>query len=115
MTPQQQVCEAMLATGSCFVHLAPSVDGVIVPEFCRGTCPLVLQWGLNMANPIRDLAVDESGIRGWLSFARVPHWCDVPWTAVLAMTDDTGKGVQFNAPPPVPAQPALRLIKGGKS
>lgn len=137
MNMRRALCEMMLARGSCFVHLDPTVAGVEVPEFCRGSSPLVLQWGLNLPVPIRDLVVDDEGIRGGLSFQRETHWCSVPWSAVLALSDDSGMGVRYAAGRGYVGhvggleetsidervtvtenhveRPKLRLIKGGKS
>lgn len=47
--------------------------------------PLTLEYGLNMPNPISDLALEEKGIRATLSFNRTPILTFVPWRSIGAI------------------------------
>jgi stringent starvation protein B len=116
---------ALLERGLCSVHFAPAAPGVVVPLFLRGSPVLCLDFGLNLPTPIRDLSLDELGIRGTLSFSGAKHWCDIPWTAVFALTNGAqgpaawlraSEAPEAPAPPPEPVRKLghLTLLKGGK-
>ena len=87
--------ETLLETGSAFVYLDPRAPGVEVPARFRGQPQVVLQFGLNLAVPIRDLEGDDAGVRGTLSFNRTPFLCIIPWSAVYALVGDDGRGSVF--------------------
>ena len=65
-----------------------SSPGLKIPSFLK--LPLVLEYGLNMPNPIQELHWDENGIHATLSFNREPFDTFVPWESVVGMT---GKGL----------------------
>lgn len=85
---KKDVMLALLERSGVFVHLDPRIQGVVVPDGFRRQPELVLQFGLNMAVPIKDLEVDDEAVSGTLSFARRPFWVKVPWAAVYALVSD---------------------------
>lgn len=89
------VARLMLSAGTLNVHLDPRRQGVVVPPWFRHQPHLLLQFGLNLPIPIPDLAVDDAGIRGTLSFSRTPHYVDVPWSAVFQLVGDSGTPFQW--------------------
>jgi hypothetical protein len=90
---KKDVARALLLKGAVFVHLDPRADDVIVPKWLKRQPQLVLQVGLDMAVPIPDLRVDDSGVFGTLSFNRTAFTCSVPWGAVFAVVGDDGRGM----------------------
>jgi hypothetical protein len=105
LPPKREVAHALLTQGAAFVHLDPRGVDVVVPEWLKRQPQLVLQIGLNMPVPIRDLRVDETGVFGTLSFNRAPFTCMVPWHAVFALVGDDGRGMVWpDSMPPEIAQ-----------
>lgn len=105
LPPKREVAHALLTQGAAFVHLDPRGLDVVVPEWLKRQPQLVLQIGLNMPVPIRDLRVDETGVFGTLSFNRAPFTCMVPWHAVFALVGDDGRGMVWpDSMPPEIAQ-----------
>lgn len=102
LPPKKQVALALLEQASVFVHLDPRSEGVNVPAWFKKQPQLVLQIGLNMAVPIRDLDVSDDGISCTLSFNRSPHFCRLPWRAVFALVGEAGRGMVW--PEDVPAE-----------
>lgn len=82
------VALALLEEGSVFIYLDPRHEGVVVPAHLRGRPQLVLQIGLNLPVPIRDLSVNEDGVFATLSFDRTPFSCIIPWAAVHGLAGD---------------------------
>lgn len=115
------------------VHLNPRLDGVVVPPYLKQKPQIMLQFGYGFPVPIRNLEVDDEGIRATLSFNRTAFDCVIPWESVYAQ--QCGEKVVAwpeNFPPemrsqetqgvkqpkrigPKPKRPQLRLIKGGLS
>ncbi|MDP3278981.1 MAG: ClpXP protease specificity-enhancing factor SspB [Deltaproteobacteria bacterium] len=85
----------LLERGSVYIHLDPRRPGVSVPQWLRDRHQLVLQIGLNFPIPIRDLEIDDEGVRCTLSFNRQPTFCELPWTAVYALVGDDGQVTVF--------------------
>lgn len=122
LPPKKDVILELLAKSGVFVHLDPRRDGVLVPPQFRKQPELVLQVGLNMAVPIRDLEVDDDGVSCTLSFNRSPFWCRMPWPAIFAIvSDEDRRGVVWpedvpaesrlsSAPAPAPKRPMLRAV-----
>jgi stringent starvation protein B len=81
----------LLESGSVYLHLDPRREGVNVPEWFKEKSQLVLQIGLNFPIPIRDLEIDERGVRCTLSFNRQPFYCIVPWSSVYALIAEDGQ------------------------
>jgi hypothetical protein len=125
------------ARGTFSIIFDPRRCDVSVPPQFRAMEGLRLDWPLNGVPAIPDLAIDDYGVRGSLSF-RGERWpCLVPWAAVVAMTGADGRiehvaaDVRSTTPEPVtvraftvhegggqtppPRRPALRLIQGGAS
>ena len=61
--------------------------GVRVPEQYRGIPQLHLSFSSRFR--IDDFAYDEAGVRATLSFDNEDSFCDVPWSAVYAMSCET--------------------------
>ena len=112
--------ERLIQEADVFVHLDPRRDGVIAPVWLKKEPRLVLQIGLNMAVPIRDLEIDDEGFRCTLSFNRSPFFCDVPWDSVFVMAteslDENTKSEQVvwteSVPPDLP-KPKLEAVRKG--
>lgn len=107
LPPKREVAHALLTQGAAFVHLDPRGVDVVVPDWLKRQPQLVLQLGLNMPVPIRDLRVDETGVFGTLSFNRSPFTCMVPWHAVFALVGDDGRGMVW--PESMPAEIAQEI------
>jgi stringent starvation protein B len=104
LPPKKEVALALLERSSVFVHLDPRLAAVVVPPGFRKQPQLVLQVGLNMPVPIRDLHLDDEGMTCTLSFNRTPFFCVVPWTSVYAIVGcDDGRGMIWpeDVPPEV--------------
>jgi stringent starvation protein B len=122
LPPKKDVMIELLARSGVFLHIDPRREGVSVPVQFRKQAELVLQVGLNMAVPIRDLEVDDDGVSCTLSFNRSPFWCRMPWGSVFAIvSDEDRRGVVWpedvppesklsNAAPPAPKRPKLRAV-----
>lgn len=96
-----QVANELLINSTVFVHFDARKAGVVVPKHLASFAHGTLQIGFNMPVPIRDLVVDLEGVRGTLSFSRTPFWCNVPWSAVFALSADAKRGLVWpdDAPP----------------
>ncbi len=104
-TLKHAVMLELLREGYAFVVLDARHGGVSVPEHLATNAGLVLQFAYDMPVPIRDLTVDERGIRATLSFQRTPHACVIPWEAVYVLHDGQGRGVQFPTDAPADLPP----------
>lgn len=104
---------ALIQRSSVYIHLDPRKEGVRVPPWFRNQPQLVLQVGLNMPIPIRDLGIEDDAVSCTLSFSRSPHFCYVPWSAVYALMGEDGKGMVWpdDIPPEVAAQQAEQARK----
>jgi hypothetical protein len=84
-----KVAEKLLESGVTMVHLFRDRPGVVLPAVCNTA---VVHLNFSYRYGIADFCVDEKGIRASLSFGGVPHFCDIPWTAVCGIssqvTDD---------------------------
>src|SRR3954466_2666524 len=81
---KRRTLEALLARGPVLVHIDARRTEVTVPPRFRADPSLVLRFGYSLTPAIVDLAVDERGIAGTLTFAGQPFHCVLPWTAVYA-------------------------------
>ena len=106
LPPKKAVAESLLEGPSMLVHLDPRRPNVVVPPQFKKQPQLVLQIGLNLVIPIRDLVVDDEAISGTLSFNRSPFWCCVPWPAVYALVGEDGRGLVW--PEDVPSEIAVQ-------
>jgi hypothetical protein len=110
---KKEVALALLEGSSMFVHLDPRRPDVSVPKWFVGQPQLILQVGLNMAIPIPDLEVDDTGITCTLSFNRSPFLCRIPWTAIYALVGEDGRGGVWaeDVPPEIRIQKKARPSK----
>lgn len=105
----------------------PSHKDATVPEHLRAQTHVVFQYGYGLVVPIPDLLVTEHGVSATLSFNRRPAYTFVPWSAVFALTDESGHVETWGSDAPrafiemavdaIAAHPArglLHLVKGGK-
>jgi hypothetical protein len=117
LPPKREVIEALLAQGAAFVHLDPRGDDVMVPDWLKRQPQLVLQIGLSMPVPIRDLRIDAEGVYGTLSFNRAPFTCLVPWHAVFALVGDDGRGMVWpdNMPPEIAQEIEREAQRAGRA
>lgn len=114
LPPKKEVALALLERTSVFVHLDPRVESVVVPPGFKKQAQLVLQVGLNMPVPIRDLHLDDEGMTCTLSFNRTPFFCVVPWTSVYAVVGcDDGRGMIW--PDDVPPEIAQAQARAAES
>src|SRR4051812_8593669 len=106
LPPKKDVALALLEQASMYIHLDPRADSVQVPAWFKKQPQLVLQVGLNMAVPIPDLHVDETGLSCTLSFNRAPFFCMIPWPAVFALVGENGRAMVWaeDVPAEVAAQ-----------
>lgn len=108
LPPKKEVAIALLeASNSVYVHLDPRRHGVSVPRQFVDKPQLVLQIGLNMPIPIRDLTVDDDGISCTLSFNRSPTYCRMPWGAIYALIGEDGRGMMW--PPDIPPEVVAQM------
>lgn len=87
MTPaptKRQVFESALDV-DVWMHLDPRRVGVVVPAHLGREPRLVLQFSRQFPVPMRDLVIDDDGVRVTLSFDRRPHRVIVPWSAVFGI------------------------------
>jgi hypothetical protein len=113
LPPKKDVATALLQRSSMYIYLDPRKEAVRVPPWFKRQPKLVLQVGLNMAVQIPDLAVDEQGISGTLSFNRSPFFCSVPWEAVFGLVGDDGRGMVWpdDVPPEAAAEAQATAAK----
>ena len=105
LPPKKEVALALLERSSVYVHLDPRQGSVVVPAWFKKQAQLVLQVGLNMPVPIKDLQLDDDAMSYTLSFSRSPFFCVVPWSSVFAIIGcDDGRGMVW--PDDVPAEVA---------
>ena len=111
LPPKKEVALALLERTSVFVHLDPRVEAVVVPAGFKKQAQLVLQVGLNMPVPKRDLHLDDEGMTCTLSYNRTPFVCVVPWSSVYAVVGcDDGRGMIWpdDVPPEIAQAPGAR-------
>ena len=105
---KKEVVLALLESADVFVHLDPRGEDVRVPKWFKNQPHLVLQIGLNMPVPIKDLEVTEDAVSCTLSFNRSPFFCFIPWRAVYALVGSDNRAMVWpeDIPPEVAAQAA---------
>lgn len=113
LPPKKDVALALLEQSTVYVHLDPRSEGVRVPDWFKKQPQLVLQIGLNMPVPIRDLDVGDEAVSCTLSFSRTPHFCWIPWASVFALVGENGRGMVWpeDVPKEVAAQAAQQQKK----
>lgn len=108
LPPKKDVVLALLERSTVFIHLDPRASNVVVPAWFKKQAQLVLQIGLSMPVPIRDLVIDDAGIHCTLSFNRSPHYCDLPWSAIFGVAGEDGRGLVW--PDDVPSEVSVRPV-----
>lgn len=105
---KKDVVLALLEQSDVYVHLDPRPEEVRVPQWFKKQAHLVLQIGLNMPVPIRDLEVSDDSISCTLSFNRSPFFCFLPWKSIYALVGADGRAMVWpdDIPPEVAAQAA---------
>ncbi len=119
---KRRTLETLLARGPVLVHVDARRAEVSVPPRFRADPSLVLRFGYTLSPSIADLAVDDVGVSGTLTFGGQPFHCVLPWTAVYAaMVEGEQRGTvwpedvpedvltgggESPAPAPVPAEAA---------
>jgi stringent starvation protein B len=93
MPDKRSVMGKLLQDGPVLVHLDPRSEEVRVPSAHRGEPRLVLRFGYNLSPPILDLALEDKGLVGTLTFRGVPFRCEIPWSAVFALVGEEGRGL----------------------
>jgi stringent starvation protein B len=137
LTKHEALAELLRTQPTVLVHLDARIRGVVVPQSFKNRPDLVLQLGLQLPAPIRDLSIDEDEWSATLSFGRQPFFCIVPWKAVYLLMSPQGFGSAWDhdvpqevlaklaaakTPPAVPApaapkaaaRPARKLPPGWK-
>ena len=80
-----KVAEKLLESGVTMVRIIRNRPGVQLPEFLN--TPIV-NLNFSYRYGISDFEVDDKGIRASLSFKGVPHFCDIPWSAICAILSE---------------------------
>ena len=113
---KRSVVEQLLEQGAVLVHVDARKPEVAVPARFRGDPKLVLRFGYGLNPAIVDLAVDERGISGTLTFSGQPYHCELPWTAVYAaVVEGAQKGMVWPEDiPDVVLAPPPRLDSAGQ-
>jgi hypothetical protein len=101
---KKEVLLELLEKSNVLMHLDARREDVIVPRNLKANPQLVLQLGLNLAVPIRDLDVGDEGVKCTLSFNRTPFLCVLPYPAIFAMVAEDGRAMVW--PEDVPAEVA---------
>jgi hypothetical protein len=112
LPPKKDVALALLERSTMRVFLDPRPVSVTVPPWLKKQPQLLLEIGLNMPVPVRDLRVDDDGMSCTLSFNRAPFFCVLPWSSIFALVDSEGRGMVWpdDAPPEVPRQGQARSL-----
>lgn len=105
--PKRAAAERLLGEGPLDLHLDARRDDVIVPEHLKTQADLVLRVGHDLPVPIPDLALDDQGLTATLSFKRIPFHCQIPWSAIYALTNLENRGLVFQED--VPAEVRAKL------
>jgi|SRR5579883_2365625 len=119
LPPKHEVFLHLLKQGICvLVHLDPRRPGVELPDHLKNQVRIALLYGLELPIPIPDLKVTDQGIQGTLSFNRSPFLCQIPWTAVFAISTEDQRGVVWeddvpaDLPPSSSSRPKLVSVPG---
>lgn len=105
----------LLDQGPVMITLRPQAPGVDIPGALSSDPIVTLRIGYGLVPPIPDLEIDADGVRGTLIFSGgQPHYCVIPWRAVLVAALEHAAPPATPAPPPAPAptatRPKLRLV-----
>jgi hypothetical protein len=94
---KKTIAEFILGRSPLYVHFDPRRTGVIAPAHLCHDAHLTLQFGYNMPIAIPDMAVNDDGIEGTLSFGSTcgMYYCAVPWGAVFTLADVDYQGISW--------------------
>ncbi len=108
LTKQEIFTRALNQYPIVSILIQTNITGLVLPEHLMKQEFVTLQYGLNLANPIKDLAAGQDGIKATLSFHRKYFETFVPWDAVMMIAEG-------NPPPigPSGGSPNLIVLKGG--
>ena len=90
---KKEVLLELLEKSNVLMHIDARREDVVVPKNLKTNPQLVLQVGPNLPIPIRDLDVDDEGVKCTLSFNRTPFFCALPWPAIFAMVAEDGRAM----------------------
>jgi stringent starvation protein B len=90
---KKEVLLELLEKSNVLMHLDARREDVMVPKNLKTNPQLVLQIGLNLPIPIRDLDVADDGVRCTHSFNRTPFFCVLPYPAIFAMVAEDGRSM----------------------
>lgn len=119
-TTRESLILKLLEDGDVMIKLDAREHNVIVPKNFKTNPELYLLIGLNLAIPIHDLKIDESGISGIFSFNRKPETVSIPMDAISEVWSTvTSLGFKFKKPSEQPPsidivekkKPHLRIVK----
>jgi len=77
----------LLEQGMTMLHLDARAANVDVPSQFQDDAHLRLNFSHRFH--LDTFEIDENGVVASLSFGGIPHSCNIPWTAVFAMTQQT--------------------------
>jgi hypothetical protein len=82
---------------SVYLLINTAFENVVLPsDFLKSATPVVLQLGLNLSIPIRDLEITSEGWSATLSFSRRLFKVWIPWGAVCEIVnEDKTRGARF--------------------
>ncbi len=110
----KELVEGYWASGQrFFVHLDSRKHGVQVPENLLGRPSVVLEWGAKLPIPITDFYVGEYGFGGVLTYKKLAFYTFVPFDAVFAVYDSSGKGRLISAA--LPEEVARTLVEEARA
>jgi stringent starvation protein B len=108
LTSKPSALKELLGTHySVYIHLDSRRPGVIVPATLKQP-QLVLQLGMNLPKPIRDLIIDDKGFSATLGFGSTSSAVFIPWSAVYLIVGDSGIGCQY--PKDVPPEALVKQV-----
>lgn len=88
------VARCWLGRGSIRLHVDATAIGVQLPSYLQQDEHVVLEVGYDGPAPVKDLVLSRGGASGTLRFGGRPHFCRIPWGAVMAMQPGwDGQGV----------------------
>lgn len=73
----------LLQQGMSTIRINTKCPGVVLPSHLKNQLLTQLNWSVKFKIP--DFQYDEEGVRGTLSFNKIPCYTDVPWEAVWSM------------------------------
>ncbi len=88
MPDKRGLVEELLSDGPILVHIDARHPLAQVPEQFREDPKLVLRFGYELTPAIIDLAIDDDGMFGTLTFGGVPFRCVLPWICIYSVVSE---------------------------